>query len=140
MAATIRCSIITPTQSVLDNEVTYASIPVWDGQMGIMTGGSPVLAKLGAGTMRLDFPQGGSRWYLLDGGFAEFRRNELSVLTEAATPAEKVSLAEAEAELAEANARVAQTDQDQRVVQHQQQRALAKIALAKAHRSRGGVI
>lgn len=140
MAKTFRCTIVTPTGSLLDEPVTYASIPAWDGQMGVMTGGSPVLAKLGAGSLRLDFPEGGSRWFLLDGGFAQFRRDELTLLSDAALPAEVLSQKEAEAELAEANARVTQHGADQQAVQRQQARAMAKIALARDHAGRGGAI
>lgn len=140
MARTIRCMIVTPTGSLFDESVTYASVPAWDGQMGVMTGGSPVLAKLGAGSLRLDFPEGGSRWYLLDGGFAQFREDELTLLSETAVPAEVLSQKEGEAELAEANARVSQHGADQALVQRQQARALAKIALARDHAGRGGAI
>lgn len=140
MAATFRCTIVTPTESVLDDEVTYASIPVWDGQMGIMAGGSPILVKLGSGSLRLDFPEGGSRWYMLDAGFAQFHDNELSLLSEEAAAAETIALAEAEAELAEANARVSRTGEDQQIVQRQQARALAKIQLARAHAGRDRAI
>ena len=140
MASTFRCTIVTPTESLLDDEVTYASFPAWDGQVGIMNGTSPVLAKLGSGALRLDFPEGGSRWYLLDGGFAQFNKNELSLLSDTAVPAEQISLSEAEAELAEANARITQTGHDQQIVQRQQMRALAKIQLAKDFAGRGGAI
>lgn len=140
MAKNIKCSIVTPTESVLDDEVTYASIPAWDGQIGIMAGASPVLVKLGSGSLRLDFPEGGSRWYMLDGGFAEFRGDQLSLLSDDAVAAEKISLSQAEAELAEANARVTETGADQTIVQRQQSRAMAKIELARAHAARGGAI
>ncbi len=140
MAATFRCTIVTPTASLLDEPVTYASVPMWDGQVGVMVGGSPILAKLGSGALRLDFPEGGSRWILLDGGFAQFRNNELTLLSDAALPAETLSIREAEAELAEANARVTQHGSDQQIVQRQQARAMAKISLAKAHAERGGAI
>ena len=140
MASTFRCTIVTPTESLLDDEVTYASFPSWDGQVGVMHGTSPVLAKLGSGALRLDFPEGGSRWYLLDGGFAEFNKNQLSLLSDNAVPAERISLSEAEAELAEANARVTQSGEDQQIVQRQQARAMAKIQIARDHASRGGAI
>ncbi|MCL4209060.1 MAG: F0F1 ATP synthase subunit epsilon [Phycisphaeraceae bacterium] len=139
MAKTFRCSIVTPTGSILDEPVTYASIPAWDGQMGLLPGASPVLVQLGAGSLRLDFPEGGSRWFLLDGGFAQFNDDSLSLLSEAAIPAETINLAEARAELAEANARVTQRDADQALVQRQQARAMTKIALAQAQGSRGGI-
>lgn len=140
MAKAIQCTIVTPASAILDAEITYASMPAWDGQIGIMSGGSPILVKLGSGSLRLDFPEGGSRWYLLDGGFAEFQNDHLSLLSDDAVPAERISIREAEAELAEANARVTQPGQDQQTVQRAQQRSFAKMQLAREHASRGGAI
>ncbi len=74
MATTFRCSIVTPTEAVFDDEVTYASFPAWDGQQGVMTGQSPLLSRLGYGSLRLDFPEGGSRWYFIDGGSPKCKR------------------------------------------------------------------
>lgn len=140
MAKTFKCSIVTPTEAVLDDEVTYASIPAWDGQMGFITGRSPVLTKLGIGALRLEFTEGGERWYMIDGGFAEFHDDVLSILSDDAIPAEKIVLREAEAELAEAKARVVQTAVDRENVDRDYQRAMAKVALAQAQQSRGGAI
>jgi F-type H+-transporting ATPase subunit epsilon len=142
VAKTFRCSIVTPTTSVFDDQVQYASFPAWDGQHGMMPGQSPLLTRLGVGALRLDFPppDGGSRWFLIDGGFAQVQDEGLTLLTEGAVPAEALSLQEAEAELAEANARVTKGGEDLARVERDQQRALAKIALAKASKQRGGPI
>ncbi len=140
MAKGFHCSIVTPTETVFDDEVAYASFPAWDGQQGVMAGQSPLLTRLGYGSLRLDFAEGGSRWYLLEGGFAEVKNERLSLLTERATPAEKLSVEEAQAELAEARARVTADGEDRARVERDQQRALAKSALAKAATARGGAI
>lgn len=140
MAKTFRCSIVTPTREVLDDEVTYATFQAWDGQMGVMAGESPVLTQLGIGSARLDFPEGGSRWYLVDGGFAQIQNNTLTLLTEHAIAAETLSLEEAGAELAEANARITQSDIDRAKVERDQQRAMAKKTLATEMKARGHAI
>ena len=139
MANGFHCSIITPTETVFDEEVDYASFPAWDGQQGVMAGQSPLLTRLGFGSLRLDFAEGGSRWYLLEGGFAEVKNERLSLLTERATPAEQLSVDEAQAELAEAQARVTAGSEDRARVERDQQRALAKSAIAKAAAARGGI-
>jgi F-type H+-transporting ATPase subunit epsilon len=142
VAKTFRCSIVTPEAAVFDEEVSYASFPAWDGQQGMMAGQSPLLTRLGVGSLRLDFPTPdlGSRWFFIDGGFAQVQDGSLTLLTEAAAPAETLNLQEAQAELAEANARVAKTGEDQEKVVRQQQRAMAKKTLAQAAKSRGGAI
>ena len=141
MATTFRCSIVTPTEAVFDDEVIYASFPAWDGQHGVMTGESPRLSRLGYGSLRLDFPEGGSRWYLVEGGFAQVQNGELTLLTDRATPAGRPPLQDGEGGLAEATARVtAATGEDRARVVRDQQRALAKQAMARAVEARGRAI
>lgn len=139
MAKTFHCSIVTPTKSVLDDDVTYVSLPAWDGQQGIMAGQSPVLTKLGIGALRLDFPEGGSRWFLIENGFAQVQNDTVTLLTEAATPAETISMSEADAELAEANARVAESSSDREQVERDQQRAMAKKHIAEVASQKGAI-
>jgi F-type H+-transporting ATPase subunit epsilon len=140
MATTFHCTIITPAEKVFDREITYASFPAWDGQHGAMAGQSPLVSELGTGPLRLDCPEGGSRWYLLEGGFAQIQDGTLTLLTDRATPAESLTLEETEAQLAEANARVLASGEDRAAVERDQQRALAKRALARALAARGGAI
>jgi F-type H+-transporting ATPase subunit epsilon len=127
MADTFHCAIVSPTETVLDHEVTYASFPAWDGQHGAIAGQSPMLSELGTGPLRLDFPEGGSRWYLVEGGFAQVQDGKLTLLTNRAT-------------LAEANARVLGSGGDRDRIERDQQRALARRALALAQAARGGAI
>ena len=137
MAKTFRCTIVTPSAAVFDEQVTYASFPAWDGQQGVMTGQSPLLTRLGVGSLRLDLASGGSKWFLLDGGFGQVQSDTLTLLTEGAIPAEKVSLEEGQAELAEANARVTAATEDRKKVEHDQQLALAKINFARSASQHG---
>ena len=133
MSTTFRCSIVTPTAAVFEGDVTYASFPAWDGQEGMMKGKSPRLTRLGVGSLRLDQESGQSRWYVLDGGFAQVQPDQLTLLTEHAWTADDISLEDAEAELAEANARVTTAGEDREKVTIDQQRAMAKIAFMRSH-------
>ncbi len=132
-----RCSIVTPTDTVFDEDVDYVSFPAWDGQHGVMAGQSPLLSQLGIGAARIDLPGGGSRWFLLEGGFAQVQGGVLTLITGGATPAEELSQEEAEAELAEAAARIPTGGKDLAHIERDQQRALAKKALARAASDRG---
>src|SRR5262245_4588965 len=106
MATTFRCALVTPTRTLFDQEVVYASFPAWDGQQGVMAGQSPLLSQVGCGSLRVDQVQGGSLWYLVEGGFAQISDGALTILTQRATPAGELSIDEAEREVAEASARV----------------------------------
>ena len=70
MAETLQCTLVTPSAQLLDEEITYASVPAWDGLIGIAPMRAPLLIKLEDGPLRLDFTQGGSRWFFVGGGFA----------------------------------------------------------------------
>ena len=139
MATSFDCSIVTPTEEVFGGKVTYATLPAWDGQLGVMAGRSPLLTRLGVGSLRLDFPEGGSRWYLIDGGFAQMQGNALTLLTETAMPAETIRAGEADKEYAEASAKLSEPGVDRTQLERQQQRAMAKRALASAHSQRGAI-
>ncbi len=110
MADTFRCSLVTPERQVLDETVTYASIPAWDGQIGLMHLRAPLLAKLGDGILRLEFVEGGTRWFFLAGGFAQMKDDKLSLLTQEAVAAEEVVRKDAEAALEKARAIPPTTD------------------------------
>lgn len=130
MAQTLQCILVTPNEQLLDQPVTYASIPAWDGLVGIAPSRAPLLVKLGDGPLRLDFEQGGSRWFFLAGGFAQMKQNQLSLLTEEAIPVENIVPADAEQALQQALTTTA-TNADQ-VTEKQRHitRARAMIHLA----------
>ena len=112
MPNTFHCSLVTPDRQVLDDQLTYASIPAWDGLLGIAPGRAPLVAKLGDGVLRLDYPQGGSRYFYVTGGFAQMKDNSLSLITPEATAAEQFSKQDVTAKLREAEARSANTPEE----------------------------
>lgn len=132
MAGTFQCSIVTPDKAAFDGEVTYATFQAWDGQLGVQNLRSPLLTKLGIGSLRLDLPDGMSRRFLLCGGFAQMQDNVLTLITDEATEADEISLADAEAELEEANARAVTGTDDRDKAELEQRKAFAKVALARA--------
>lgn len=108
-----RCRLVTPTASLVDDKVTYASIPAYDGLMGFLPGRAPILTRLGAGELRLDFAdsdkgEGGTRSYFVDGGFVRMSEDRLTILAERAIPREQLTATDAEAELKSAKTPQAQ--------------------------------
>ena len=133
MAPTFTCSIVTPTETVFDEDVVYVSFPAWDGQQGVMAGQSPLLSQLGTGALRVELPGGETRWYLLERGFAQVQDGALTLLTDSVTPAADLSVQEAEAALAEAAARIPTGGKDLAAIEQDQLRALAGRVLARTH-------
>jgi F-type H+-transporting ATPase subunit epsilon len=102
-----QCVIVTPEQQVLDETVTQAILPAHDGLIGILTGRAPLLAKLGLGPLRVDLANGQKRFFLVEGGVAQMKDNQLTILTHLAQPVEEIDAETARAEYAEALARKA---------------------------------
>lgn len=110
---TFRCKLVTPTNSLVDEEVTYASVPAWDGLFGVLPGRAPILARLGTGELRLAFPdgakagggEGGERSFLVDGGFVQMAGESLTILAERAVAAETLTESDATAQLKAAEAK-----------------------------------
>jgi len=101
---TFRCTVITPNSQVLDQDVTAAVIPAWDGQIGLLKHRAPLLVKLGFGSMRLDSQAGGSERLFIASGFAQMKDDQLTLLTDQAIPTDKINIEEAQAALKEAEA------------------------------------
>jgi F-type H+-transporting ATPase subunit epsilon len=148
LAKTFRCRLITPAAQVLDEQVTYASVPAWDGLFGVLPGRAPIVATLGLGELRLQFPDasgaaGGERSFLVEDGFVQMVNDKLTVLAAKAFPVETLVAADAEKELAQANAKaVTEPDPTKRKVETERlakdrARARAKVRLAKKASGRG---
>lgn len=100
-----RCVVVTPEQQTLDESITQAVLPAHDGLIGILTDRAPLLVKLGIGPLRIDLVGGQSRTYFIDGGIAQMKSNNLTILTHEATLPEQIDAVAARAEFAEAQAR-----------------------------------
>lgn len=147
MASSFHCRVVTPTEKLVDGELTYASVPGWDGLFGVLPNRAPMLARLGLGELKIRYASegksaGGDRSFLLDGGFAKMADNKLTILAERAIPAETISLADAEAELAEAEARTVPADAadlgaKQEAVRRDKERARLKVRMARGVQASG---
>lgn len=142
-AKTFQCRLVTPTAAVLDEPVTYASVPVWDGLMGILPNRGPIVAKLGMGELRLDFPsddrrgEGGTRSYLVEDGFVQMVENRLTILASKAIPVEQLSQTDAEAELAAIDRTPAPAASIEIADQRRRDRDRARLKARLARASRG---
>lgn len=104
MANEMRCKLVTPSALLLDEPVTYASVPLWDGLMGFLPGRAPILGRLGLGELKISFPDstrgtGSTRRYYVEEGFVRMADNQLTILAEAAIPAEELTKSGVDAEL-----------------------------------------
>lgn len=99
-----KCVVVTPEAQIADDTVTQVILPAHDGEMGILTNRSPLLVKLGVGQLRLDVQGGGKKLFFVDGGIAQMKDNQLTILTDEAVAPEEINLESARAEYNEAQA------------------------------------
>jgi len=127
---TLHCSVITPEERVVDTKASSIILPAHDGQIGIMKDRAPLLCELGIGVLHIEGGSAEAMDYYIDGGFAQVLNNEVTVLTEKAAPAAKISRTEAQKELAAAEA-MAIPDEAASVARSRAiQRAKVKLRLA----------
>ncbi len=103
MSAPFKASLITPEAIVLETSVTSAQVPAYDGLVGILEHRAPLLAKLGTGILRLDTKEGTQK-FLVVGGYAQMKGDELTILTTEAIPAGQINAQTIAAEQTKLNA------------------------------------
>jgi F-type H+-transporting ATPase subunit epsilon len=131
-----QCVLVTPEQQVLDETVAQAIVPAHDGLVGILSGHSPLLVKLGTGTLRVDLAGGQRRFFFVDGGVAQMKDNKLTIVSTDAAAATDLTAESARAEYAEAEARKPTDARTAKDREHQMARARAKQAAVAAASAR----
>lgn len=143
---TFRCRIVTPAQSLLDEPVEYANVPMWDGLMGFQHGRAPLVGKLGLGELTLHFPDsthgGADRVFFIDGGFVQMNEGELIVLAEHAQSAETITETDAQAELDTAERTEIDPGAEDKAVaaeeiRYARERARLRLRIARDSRAKG---
>ena len=139
-----RCRLITPAAQVLDEQATSAVIPAWDGLFGVLPDRAPIVAKLGLGELTLDLGEGrkGNRKsFLVEDGFVQMVDNRLTILAAKAIPTESLTVADAQAELREAEARQPDASKNAKVeaerIRADKARARMKLHLAQKAGGKG---
>jgi F-type H+-transporting ATPase subunit epsilon len=91
----LRCVVVTPERALLDAEVDFVALPMYDGELGVLPGRAALIGRLGPGELRTR--QGNeTHRYFVDGGFAQVRNNIVTVLTPRALKAEEINRGTAE--------------------------------------------
>ena len=96
--ADLNCIVVTPEATALETSAEFVALPLYDGEIGIAPGRSPMIGRLGYGEMRIRGGGKTSRYYV-DGGFVQVADNVISVLTGKAVAAEKLDPSEAQKNL-----------------------------------------
>ncbi len=125
----LTCIVVTPEKTALEQPAAFVALPLFDGEIGIAPGRSPMIGRLGYGEMRVKSGGQTSRYYI-DGGFVQVADNVVSVLTGKAVPAGELDAAQAERDLDEARSLPANTPELLEIRDRSVAQARAQIRVA----------
>jgi F-type H+-transporting ATPase subunit epsilon len=128
--AQLQVIVVTPETTVREATASFVALPLYDGEIGIAPGHSPMIGRLGYGEMRL-VTDGKTERYYVDGGFVQVADNVVSVLTNRAIMAESLNPQAAEEMLRVARERPANSPElmairDRMVAQARAQKRVAE--------------
>lgn len=78
----LKCVVVTPERTEVDVTATSVTVPLVDGEMGILKNHSPLVGRLGYGVLRIKDAAGATSHYFVEGGFVQVADNLVSVLTD----------------------------------------------------------
>jgi F-type H+-transporting ATPase subunit epsilon len=100
----LQCIVVTPERTLYDQPAEFVAMMLFDGEIGIASGHTPMIGRLGYGEMRIRRGNQTDRFYV-EGGFVEVLDDVVSVLTQRAVAASEVDEAVAREQLLSAQSR-----------------------------------
>ena len=104
-----QCDVLTPEKRLCSVSTVSVVFPSSDGQVGILGGRAPMVARVGAGPLTVFLPDESRECYYIAGGFAQMREDRLTILAEECIPVEQLDGEKAWDEIRKAKAREATT-------------------------------
>jgi F-type H+-transporting ATPase subunit epsilon len=127
----VHCVVITPEKTELDLTCDALTVPLFDGELGILPGRAPMVGRLGFGILKVNNGSGIKEWFV-DGGFVQVTREAVYVLTDQVTDRSKIDKKQAEADLEKALAVEAVSPESAAFKQRSIEQARAKIRLSQS--------
>jgi len=82
MADALTCIVVTPESTALEQKAEFVSVPLYDGELGVLAGRAPLIGRLGKGSLRVRLSNGTVHRYRIEGGFVQIHGNVVSLITE----------------------------------------------------------
>lgn len=138
----IKFKIVTPERTVFEDEIDQATLPVADGEVTILPNHRSYIAALKSGEIYLK--KGQEEFdFAISGGFIEFADNNLVVLADTAERAEEIDLKRAEEARKRAEdlkkQKIVMDDSEYARVASAIEKEMARIKVARKHRTRAGI-
>jgi F-type H+-transporting ATPase subunit epsilon len=130
MTGPLRCLVVTPEKTVLDQRAEFIAIPLYDGELGVLPGRAPLVGRLGFGELRTRSGDK-TRYVYIEGGFAQVRDDVVTLLTSRAIPVDQVEAERVREQLSRAAAARATGDEALEARQREIDRARALLRSAR---------
>ena len=135
----MKFKIATPERVVLDEEVESVTLPTQMGEITVLPGHVPLVAKLVAGEIKFK-QKGKEKFFAASSGFIEVKpENEIIVLADTAELAHEIDIERAEAARDRARKLMQETYKDEKAFADASaalERSLARLRVARRHRTR----
>ncbi len=93
----LQVRLVTPDRILVDEEVTSVEVPSKSGYLELFPGAAPVLARIGAGMLRLHGGESGEKSFVISRGIAEVLPLRVTILANTVETPGRVDTAAAEA-------------------------------------------
>jgi len=135
MAEQIRLEVVTPSGSVVDEDVNIVNAPGYGGDFGVLANHAPFLSTIKIGTLTYE-KEKSREALMISGGFCEVSNNKITFLVESAEFGRDIDVDRAMKAKERAEKRLSQAkahDENINVTRAEAalQRALARIKTAK---------
>ncbi|HID76715.1 MAG TPA: ATP synthase F1 subunit epsilon [Planctomycetaceae bacterium] len=130
MFVELQCIVVTPERTVHEAPAEFVALPLYDGEIGIAPGHSPMIGRLGWGEMRIAHEGQTNRFYV-EGGFVEVSGQTVSVLTSRAVPADQLNELAAKEQLHTALEQPAHTPEEMDARQRLADQARAQLRVIR---------
>ncbi len=127
--AELRCIVVTPEKTELDITASSITVPLFDGEIGILPGRAPMVGRLGFGLMTVKTNAGSTKHYV-DGGFIQVTRESVCILTDRLLNPESLDSAQATKDLEAASTMKAVTAEAHAARTRALSQARAKLRLS----------
>lgn len=134
MPATLKLEIVTPEGRVLSDDAEMVTLPTVLGEIGIYPMHVPLLTILAPGEV-VAHKQGNDLYYAVGDGFAQITGDRVAILADMAVEAKNIDEAAAEGARRRAEARLAETldDEEAALVSASLAHSLAQLQVKRRH-------
>jgi len=139
MGKTLTLEMVTPEKVAFSESADFVALPAYEGEMGVLPGHEAFLVQLREGEIRIK-TSSGTKNFAVSGGFAEVKKDKVSVFAETAEMADEIDAERAHQALEKAKSETLRPADSLSLAQAEaaMRRAQVRIRVANLRGRRGG--